>query len=125
MPRIAVDAREGDQGPAAKVNGALAARGDSLTPVLYGDAGIDTQGLELVETSGVVEMDDKPADAVRAKPDSSMVSAVGPVREQHADAVVSAGNTGAMLAAGLLELRRIPGVLRPAIAIPILTERGP
>jgi glycerol-3-phosphate acyltransferase PlsX len=125
MPRIAVDAMGGDRGPAEIVNGALAARGDSLTPVLYGDAGIDTQGLELVETSGVVEMDDKPADAVRAKPDSSMVSAVRAVREQHADAVVSAGNTGAMLAAGLLELRRIPGVLRPAIAIPILTERGP
>ena len=125
MPRIAVDAMGGDRGPAEIVAGALAARSDSLTPVLYGDAGLDGQGLELVETHGVVEMDDKPADVVRAKPDSSMVSAVRAVREQHADAVVSAGNTGAMLAAGLLELRRIPGVLRPAIAIPILTERGP
>jgi len=70
-------------------------------------------------------MDDKPAEAVRSKPESSLVSAVRAVSEGKADAVVSAGNTGAMLAAGLLELRRIPGVLRPAIAIPILTERGP
>jgi glycerol-3-phosphate acyltransferase PlsX len=125
MPRIAVDAMGGDRGPAEIVAGALAARSDSLTPVLYGDAGIPTEGLELVETHGVVAMDDKPADAVRAKPDSSMVRAVRAVHEGHADAVVSAGNTGAMLAAGLLELRRIPGVLRPAIAIPILTRGGP
>jgi glycerol-3-phosphate acyltransferase PlsX len=125
MPRIAVDAMGGDRGPGAVVAGALAARADGLTPILYGDGGTDTQGLELVETDGVIEMDDKPADAVRAKRGSSMVSAVRAVHDGAADAVVSAGNTGAMLAAGLLELRRLPGVLRPAIAIPILTPRGP
>ena len=125
MPRIAVDAMGGDRGPAEVVAGALAARSAELTPILYGDAGIDTHGLELVETHGVVAMDDKPAEVVRAKPDSSLVSAVRAVGQGTADAVVSAGNTGAVLAAGLLELRRIPGVLRPAIAIPILTERGP
>jgi glycerol-3-phosphate acyltransferase PlsX len=125
MPRIAVDAMGGDKGPGEIVAGALAARSDTLTPILYGDAGIDTQGLEHVVTDGVVEMDDKPAEVVRAKPESSMVSAVRAVHEGNADAVVSAGNTGAMLAAGLLELRRIPGVMRPAIAIPILTPRGP
>src|SRR5258708_16968839 len=70
-------------------------------------------------------MSDKPADAVRAKPDSSLVAAVRGVAEGDADAVVSAGNTGAMLAAGLLHLRRLPGVMRPAIAIPIPTRRGP
>ena len=125
MPRIAVDAMGGDRGPDEIVAGALAARSDSLTPILYGELGIDTHGLDLVETNGVVEMDDKPAEAVRAKPNSSMVTAVRAVHEGRADAVVSAGNTGAMLAAGLLELRRIPGVMRPAIAIPILTRRGP
>jgi phosphate acyltransferase len=125
MVRVAVDAMGGDRGPDEIVAGALAARDDDLTPVVFGDPGIDTKGLELVETEGVVEMDDKPADAVRAKPNSSMVSAIRAVREGTADAVVSAGNTGAMLAAGLLVLRRIPGVMRPAIAIPILTERGP
>jgi glycerol-3-phosphate acyltransferase PlsX len=125
VPRIAVDAMGGDRGPGEVVAGALAARSDALTPILYGDAGIATGGLELVATEGVIEMDDKPAEAVRAKPNSSMVSAVRAVHDGTADAVVSAGNTGAMLAAGLLELRRIPGVMRPAIAIPILTRRGP
>ena len=69
-------------------------------------------------------MAEKPAEAVRAKPDSSLVSAVRAVAAGDADAVVSAGNTGAMLAAGLLHLRRLPGVLRPAIAIPMPTRNG-
>src|ERR671939_1234610 len=70
-------------------------------------------------------MDEKPADAVRAKPDSSLVASVRAVHEGSADAVVGAGNTGAMLAAGLLELRRIPGVMRPAIAVAIPAQHGP
>ena len=125
MPRIAVDAMGGDRGPAEVVAGALEAAGDGLTPILYGLPEIDTKGLELVETAGVIEMDDKPAEAVRAKPDSSLVASVRAVAEGDADAVVSAGNTGAVLAAGLLELRRIPGVIRPAIAVPIPARRGP
>src|SRR6202035_3358723 len=108
MPRIAVDAMGGDRGPAA-----LEAAADGRTRILYGSAGIDTGGLELRETDGVIEMNEKPAEAVRGKPESSLVSAVRAVTEGDADAVVSAGNTGAMLAAGLLELRRVPGVLRP------------
>ena len=125
MPTIAVDAMGGDRGPEEVVAGAVAARSDTLTPVLYGSAGIETGGLELVETVGVIEMSDKPAEAVRAKPDSSLVAAVRAVAEGRADAVVSAGNTGAVLTAGLLELRRLPGVIRPAIAIPVPSERGP
>src|SRR5437016_8865148 len=70
-------------------------------------------------------MAEKPADAVRAKPDSSLVAAVRAVADGEADAVLSAGNTGAMLAAGMLHLRRIPGVLRPAIAVPIPAREGP
>ena len=73
----------------------------------------------------MIEMHEKPAEAVRAKPDSSLVAAVRAVADGSADAVVSAGNTGAVLAAGLLELRRIPGVLRPAIAVPIPARSGP
>ena len=125
MPRIAVDAMGGDRGPAEIVAGALAARSGTLTPILFGDGDLDTQGLELHATTGVVEMHEKPADAVRAKPDSSLVASVRAVHEGKADAVVSAGNTGAMLAAGLLELRRIPGVMRPAIAVPIPAQNGP
>src|SRR3712207_738089 len=70
-------------------------------------------------------MHEKPADAVRAKPDSSLVRACRAVGEGEADAVVSAGNTGAMLAAGLLEIRRLSGVQRPAIAVVIPSRRGP
>jgi phosphate acyltransferase len=125
MPRIAVDAMGGDRGPGEIVAGALAARSGTLTPILFGNAGLDTHGLDLHETTGVVEMHEKPADAVRAKPDSSLVASVRAVHEGKADAVVSAGNTGAMLAAGLLELRRIPGVMRPAIAVPIPAQTGP
>ena len=125
MPRIAVDAMGGDRGPAEIVAGALEAADSGLTPILYGSVGIETHGLELRETDGVVEMDDKPSEVVRAKPNSSLVSAVRAVAEGDADAVVSAGNTGAMLAAGLLELRRVPGVMRPAIAVPIPARRGP
>jgi glycerol-3-phosphate acyltransferase PlsX len=125
MPIIAVDAMGGDRGPAEIVAGALAARSDTLTPVLYGDPSVDPRGLELVTTDGVVGMHDKPADVVRTKPNSSLVASVRAVQEGSADAVVSAGNTGAVLAAGLLELRRIPGVMRPAIAVPIPAKNGP
>ena len=125
MSRIAVDAMGGDRGPDEIIAGALDARSDTLTPVLFGPAGLETHGLELEGTLGVIEMHEKPAEAVRSKPDSSLVAAVRAVAEGRADAVVSAGNTGAMLAAGLLELRRLPGVMRPAIAVPIPAKNGP
>ena len=114
-----------DRDPGEIVAGALAARAEGIEPILFGDAAVDPQGLELHETTSVIEMDESPAEAVRAKPESSLVQAVRAVAEGRADAVVSAANTGAMLAAGLFELRRIPGVLRPAIAVPIPGRRGP
>jgi len=125
VARIAVDAMGGDRGPAEIIAGAAAARGEGLEPVLFGPADLDTQGLELHGAPDFIGMHEKPAEAVRAKPNSSLVASVRAVSEGTADAVVSAGNTGAMLAAGLLELRRIPGVLRPAIAVPIPAKRGP
>jgi glycerol-3-phosphate acyltransferase PlsX len=124
-PRVAVDALGGDNAPGEVILGALAAAKDGVDVTLFGPAGLDTQGLPLVETTEVIEMADKPADAVRAKPDSSLVAAVRSVGDGSADAVVSAGNTGAMLAAGLLHLRRLPGVMRPAIAVPIPAREGP
>jgi glycerol-3-phosphate acyltransferase PlsX len=123
--RVAVDAMGGDRGPGEVVAGALAAASAGLAPVLYGPAALDAQGLEHVVTSQVIAMDEKPGEAVRAKPDSSLVAACRAIAEGTADAAVSAGNTGAMLAAGLLEIRRLPGVLRPAIAVPILARDGP
>ncbi|HVA29964.1 MAG TPA: phosphate acyltransferase PlsX [Gaiellaceae bacterium] len=125
MARIAVDAMGGDRGAAEIVAGALEARGRGIEPVLFGGAGLETHGLEHRETSEEIGMHEKPAEAVRAKPGSSLVASVRSVAEGEADAVVSAGNTGAMLAAGLLELRRLPGVMRPAIAVPIPSRRGP
>jgi len=124
-PRVAVDALGGDNAPGEVILGALAAAKEGVDVTLFGPAGLDTQGLPLVETTEVIEMADKPADAVRAKPDSSLVAAVRSVGDGSADAVVSAGNTGAMLAAGLLYLRRLPGVMRPAIAVPIPAREGP
>ena len=115
----------GDRGPDEVVTGALGAAADSIVPILYGPASLDTRGLEHVIAEQVIAMDEKPAEAVRAKPDSSLVAACRSIPEGKADAVVSAGNTGAMLAAGLLEIRRIPGVLRPAIAVPIPARDGP
>jgi glycerol-3-phosphate acyltransferase PlsX len=123
--RVAVDALGGDRAPDEIVAGALDAAGDSIQPVLYGPLGLDTGGLELVETTQLLGMHEKPSEAVRSKPDSSLVRAVRGVADGEADVVVSAGNTGAMLAAGLLILRRLPGVMRPAIAVPIPTRRGP
>ena len=125
MIRIAVDAMGGDRGPEEIVAGALGAKSDNVAPVLVGPAGLETHGLELIEARDVIAMDEKPTDAVRTKPDSSLVTACRAVGEARADAVVSAGNTGAMLAACLLELRRLPGVRRPAIAVTIPSRRKP
>jgi glycerol-3-phosphate acyltransferase PlsX len=124
VARVAVDALGGDRAPEEVVAGALAAAAGGIEVILHGPDGLDTGGLELVVAPTVIGMAEKPAEAVRAKPDSTLVSAVRAVGDGHADAAVSAGNTGAMLAAGLLHLRRLPGVLRPAIAVPIPTRTG-
>jgi len=125
MIRVAVDAMGSDRGAAAVIAGALAARADEIEPVVFGSAQLDTGDLELVPTTQVVAMDEKPADAFRTKADSSLVRAVKAVAAGEADAMVSPGNTGAILAAGLVHLRRVPGVRRPAIAVPIPSRRGP
>src|SRR6266498_1036004 len=125
MARIAVDALGGDRGSADVIAGALEASGHGIDVVLYGPPTLDAQGLELVAASEELGMHEKPAEAVRAKPDSSLVVACRAVGRGEADAAVSAGNTGAMLAASLLEIRRLPGVLRPAIAVVIPAVRGP
>src|SRR5439155_8571571 len=125
MIRVAVDAMGADRGPEEIVAGALAAASETVEPILVGPTGLETKGLSLLEAADVIAMDEKPAEAVRSKPNSSLVVACRAVAEGKADAVVSAGNTGAMLAACLLELRRIAGVRRPAIAVTIPARRGP
>jgi glycerol-3-phosphate acyltransferase PlsX len=120
--RVAVDAMGGDRAPEEIVAGALAAASPEVAPVLYGPRDVLEPlagGLEIVHAEQVVAMDDKPSEAVREKRESSMFLACRAVAEGDAEVVVSAGNTGAMLAAALVELRRLPDVHRPGIAVPI------
>lgn len=141
--RIVVDAMGSDTHPEPDVAGAvLAARefGDEM--ILVGDEGRikaelakhNTAGLSISiqHASQVIEMTDKPADASRAKKDSSMHVGLGLVRDGKADAFVSAGNTGGVLAVAMLHtLRRIRGIERPALGVvfpiankPLLTDNG-
>ena len=125
--RVAVDAMGGDRAPEEVVAGALAAATDRVEPVLFGRReALEplAEGLEVVHADEIVEMDEKPSDAAREKRGSSMFAACRAVGEGDAQAVVSAGNTGAMLAAGLLEIRRLPDVHRPAIAVPLPSVGG-
>ena len=115
----------GDRGPETIVAGAAEAASAGIEPVLFGPPGLDTLGLPLVEATQAIEMDESPVEAVRAKSDSSLVRAVRAVAEGEAEAVVSAGSTGAMLAASLLHIRRLPGVFRPAIAVVIPARLKP
>ncbi len=133
--KIVLDAMGGDYAPAVTVQGAVqAARSLGITVVLVGKeevirpelAKYETVGLDLpvVHASEVIEMDEHPAAAVRAKKDSSMVVGMQLVREGKADAFVSAGNTGGVLAAALFHLGRIRGVQRPALSTIFPTRTG-
>ena len=125
---IALDAMGGDQAPDAIVAGAIAAlkRFEDIRVLLAGpqkrleallDGAGDVQGrAEILPADDVIQMDESPMLAVRQKVNSSMVQAMLAVREGRAGAVVSAGNTGALLAGGMLRIGRIPGIERPALA---------
>ena len=107
------------------LEGAHAAADSGLAVVLVGPEGLagrTTPGgieLDLIVASEVIEMDDDPAQGVRRKKDSTLVRAAEAVRDGRASAMISAGNTGATMAAALLRMGRISGVKRPAIATPI------
>jgi len=119
---VAVDALGGDHAPSAVVTGARRASEELGIPVvLVGPPELvgDTGGLELWPCSEVVAMDEDPGRAIRTKKDSSLVRAAEAVRDGRASAMVSAGNTGATMAAALLRMGRIRGVARPAICTPI------
>ncbi len=124
---VAVDAMGGDQAPAVEVEGAVAAaRRWGISVILVGDSGRieeelkkhPTQGLgiQVRHASEVVGMHDSASDAVRKKKDSSIRVAFNLVKDGEAQAVVSAGNSGATMAAGMFLLKRISGIDRPAIA---------
>lgn len=115
---IALDANGADRGPATVAEGA---RLSGVPVTLFGPAAElaaveGTPGLGLVDAPVAIGHDEEPALAVRATPDASIVQAAGAVAEGRAEALVSAGPTGATLAACVLHLRRLRGVHRPAVA---------
>ena len=127
MLPIAVDAMGGDNAPLQIVEGAAQAARDLGVPVvLVGDPARigDPLGLDVIACTEVIEMDEDGARAVRRKKDSSLVVAAEAVRDGKASAMVSAGNTGATVAAALLRMGRLPGVARPGIATPIPVPGG-
>src|SRR3954465_7791232 len=135
MPRIAVDAMGTDAAPAVEVQGVLAAvreRGTSV--VLVGDetrlraelkaAGAEREKIDVMHAPDVITMHDAPSMAVKQKKKSSMRVCFDLVKTGEADAVVSAGNSGAMMACGLFVLGRLAGVERPAILTTFPTRTG-
>jgi phosphate acyltransferase len=130
---VALDAMGGDRAPDEIVAGAAAVANEGIEVLLCGPAerlaaavapyGAAASHIEIVDAPDVIATGEDPTSAVRAKSDSSLVRACRLVREGRAQAAVSAGSTGAMLAASLLQLRRIPGVARPGIAV-VLPARG-
>lgn len=136
--RIAVDALGTDDAPATEIEGALEAlaEDDELTVLLVGDgpgleAELERRGdavprgrLEVVHAPDRILPGEPPATAVRRRPDSSIVTGIRLEKDGKADAFVSAGSTGAVMAASLIFLRPLPGVDRPAIGTLLPTSRG-
>ncbi len=132
--RVAVDAMGGDHGPAEVV--AAAADWARLHPddrlILVGDEptlrrliGETPPNVSFVHASQYIAMDEAPARALREKKDASILVATDLVKRDEADAVVTAGHTGAGMAAAVLRLGRLPGVDRPALAVQLITDSGP
>ena len=136
--RIGVDAMGGDYAPAEIVRGACAARdvldaGDQI--ILAGREDLIRPHLEgcpdwpsfirIAHSPEAIDMDEPPVEAVRAKPNSSIAALARMHKQQEVDAIVSAGNTGACVAAWQMYLRRLPGVHRPGIAVLMPTFHDP
>ncbi|RUL55839.1 phosphate acyltransferase PlsX [Lysinibacillus antri] len=130
--KLAIDGMGGDNAPKAIVEGVLLALEDfpTLDIQLYGKQQElqpflkEHPRLQVIHCEEVVESEDDPARAVRRKKDSSMAKMLEAVKEGTADACLSAGNTGALMAGGLFKVGRIDGVLRPALATTLPTIDG-
>ncbi len=133
--RVAVDAMGGDQAPEVVIQGAVRAVDTyQVQVILVGDSSVieeqlspmdDIEGIRVYHADEAVAMDDPPLKAVRHKKRSSIKVAFELIKKKEADAVVSAGNSGAILAAGILTVGRIKGVARPAIAGVFPAEKSP
>jgi glycerol-3-phosphate acyltransferase PlsX len=132
---VALDAMGGDRAPGEICAGACdAVRAGDLEIVLVGDerairaalpGGRPPAGITIRPAEDVIAFEEEPAGAVRAKPGASLVVTARSVAEGWAQAAVSAGSTGAMLAASLFAMRRLPGVIRPGLAAVLPGTRGP
>ncbi|GHU72817.1 phosphate acyltransferase [Clostridia bacterium] len=132
---IAADAMGGDFAPEAPVQGALRAveEYNDITVTLVGQQeaiakalrGARHPRLNTLDAREIITNDESPVMALRRKTDSSLVKAFGLVRDGSAQAVVSAGSTGAVMAGSMFRLERIPGIERPAIAVVVPTSDKP
>ncbi|KSU85039.1 phosphate:acyl-[acyl carrier protein] acyltransferase [Fictibacillus enclensis] len=130
--RIAIDAMGGDNAPVAQVKGALKALSafEDLNIVLIGDENkispylTSSDRVEVMHTEEKIGSDEEPVRAVRKKKNASMVLAAKEVKEGRADACISAGNTGALMASGLFNVGRISGIDRPALSPTLPTMDG-
>jgi glycerol-3-phosphate acyltransferase PlsX len=134
--RIAVDVMGGDHGCGVVIKGVklalesdarisavlLVGQEDKIRPALT-EAGLVDARVQVVHASEVLTMDDSPVEGIRKKKDSSMVRAIELAREGKADALISPGNTGALVA-GSMKFRRLEGVERPAIAVRMPSRTG-
>lgn len=146
MARIALDAMGGDFAPRAPLEGALQALRETdtdlsiqlvgrtatvsaeLDSLLKGELAADAKQrdrIEIVEAPEVIEMSDKPSAVLRGKPNNSMAVGLKLQLDSRSDAFVSAGNTGAQMAASAMLLKLHPGLTRPAIATAFPTRRQP
>lgn len=139
--RAAVDVMGGDHAPSAVLKGCWEAApllGPEDVVLLVGDEGIIKAGLaasglspeqqkqyQIIATTQIIEMDDSPVEAIRNKPDSSIAVMCKLAAKGQADVVISAGNTGACVAAAQLRMRTLAGVSRPGIAVILPTFHGP
>lgn len=136
MTRIALDAMGGDHAPKAIVDGALWAIKEeaNIHMVLVGDEGaikealkgqtVDSTRITIVHAPEVISNEESPVLAIRRKKQSSLVTALNMVKEKQAEAFVSAGSTGAVLAGGTLIIGRLKGIERPALGTLLPTDKG-
>lgn len=136
MVRIALDVMGGDNCPNCNIDGALRAlsKSDNIHIILVGPSDKIEEALKekkynkekvsILEASEIISLDEAPVLAIQKKKDSSIVKGVMAVKEGNADAFVSAGSSGAVLAAGQLKIGRIKGVQRPPLGTLVPTEKG-
>jgi phosphate acyltransferase len=130
---LTLDAEGGDNAPGEIVAGALLAASSELRVLLVGRpeivepllGGSDHPNIELVPSSEVISFHDEPAGAVKSMPGSSIVVGARTVAEGRSQGLLSAGNTGAVLAAALLVIKRMSGIRRPAIVTTLPGLQGP